>query len=71
MGEEQPVKPDGTCDELDFFSTDGKFCGFGGRIDIVKNFLTTGGFWGAKETVPKLLRFVLNSFPCGYPTYKV
>ena len=56
MGEEKPVNAEGNCDEQDLYTVDGKMCGFVGRVDILKHFLTTGGFWGAKETVAKLLR---------------
>ena len=56
MGEQEPVNAEGNCDQQDMFSVDGKMCGFGGRIDIFKHFATTGGFWGAKETIPKLFR---------------
>lgn len=56
MGEEEPVNAEGNCDQIDFYSVDGKMCGFGGRIDIFRHFAATGGFWGAKETIPKLLR---------------
>ena len=56
MGEEEPVNAEGNCDQIDFYSVDGKMCGFAGRIDIFRHFAATGGFWGAKETIPKLLR---------------
>ena len=56
MGEQEPVNEKGECNQSDFFSVDGKFCGFGGRVDVLKHFMATGGFWGAKETVQKLSR---------------
>ena len=56
MGEQEPVNEEGNCDQSDFFSVDGKLCGFVGRVDVLKNFMTTGGFWGAKETIEKLSR---------------
>ena len=56
MGEEEPVNEEGKCNEPDFFAVDGKLCGFGGRVDVLKHFIATGGFWGAKETIPKLSR---------------
>ena len=56
MGEEEPANEQGGCDQIDFYTVDGKTCGFAGRIDIFRHFATTGGFWGAKETIPKLLR---------------
>ena len=56
MGEEEPVNEEGKCNEPDFFSVDGKLCGFVGRVDVLKHFFATGGFWGAKETIPKLSR---------------
>ena len=56
MGEQEQVNAEGICDHQDMFAVDGKMCGFGGRIDIFKHFATTGGFWGAKETIPKLFR---------------
>ena len=56
MGEEEPVNEEGKCNEPDFFSVDGKLCGFGGRVDVLKHFMAIGGFWGAKETIPKLSR---------------
>ena len=56
MGEEVPANEQGECDQIDFYTVDGKTCGFAGRIDSFRHFATTGGFWGAKETIPKLLR---------------
>jgi len=57
---------DNTCPEVDMFSTDGKTCNFGGRIDIFKHFAVTGGFWGAKETIEKLFSSIftfINYYP--------
>jgi len=66
MGEQEPVNDEGNCDPQDMFSVDGKMCGFAGRIDIFKHFATTGGFWGAKETIPKLFSSIftfINYYP--------
>ena len=58
MGEQEPVNEKGKCNQSDFFSVDGKFCGFVGRVDVLKHFMATGGFWGAKETIQKLSRWI-------------
>ena len=60
MGEQEPVNEKGKCNQSDFFSVDGKLCGFVGRVDVLKHFMATGGFWGAKETIQKLSRWKYN-----------
>ena len=50
IGEDEPVLPDGSCEEQLFFAT-GNRCTFAGRFDIFTNFAMTGGFYGAKEPI--------------------
>lgn len=60
IGEEEPILPDGTCEELSFTTGDGKTCHFTGRNDIFRHLLLTGGWHGSKETVKQLTTRVFS-----------
>ena len=66
VGEEEPILPDGSCESLEFTSANGQFCHYTGRSDIFKHYAATGGWYGAKETIPKLFSSIysfINYYP--------
>ena len=67
IGEDEPIKPDGTCDDMTFTaSPSSPTCKFTGRSDIAQHFVKTGGHRGMKETPDKLISSTL-SFINYYP----
>ena len=66
VGEEEPILADGTCEQTECTSANGQFCHVGGRSDIFKHYVMTGGWYGAKETVTKLFSSIysfINYYP--------
>jgi len=63
VGEEEPVRPDGSCLHKDFITYDGKICHYDARSNVFRHHAITGGLYGAKETLAKLSSSVYAFYP--------
>jgi len=61
IGEKRPFNPDGSCPARFVVNKSRDSCVFLGRIDVIQNYVKTGGFDGGKYSIDRLYQNA-NSF---------